>query len=106
MLYSRVGSVTGPGRSGAIAAVYASHMLAVPFIPYGGNAPVALGRVLVIDTARMSGKTLRKAHSRYSYANPVVLWCYDEPPLVSFWYEAPKPQHYQHEWWHSIRRNN
>ena len=28
-----IGSVTGPGRSGALAAVYACHILGVAFIP-------------------------------------------------------------------------
>lgn len=27
--------VTGPGRSGAISAVYASHFLDIPFVPFG-----------------------------------------------------------------------
>ena len=61
-----VGSVTGPGRSGAVAAVYASHILGVPFIPYGQPAPKGLGRILVIDTAEESGATLRKAGRRYA----------------------------------------
>lgn len=92
-----IGWVTGPGRSGAIAAVYASHMLAIPFVPFGSSAPPELGRVLIIDTARQSGRTLRKAAKRYEAADPLVLWAYDEPPRVAFWYEAPKPQRYRHE---------
>lgn len=92
-----VGSVTGPGRSGAVAAVYASHILGVPFIPYGCKVPVHLGNLLIIDTAMESGATLRKAERRYSYASPVVLACYHEPPRVAFWYEARKPQRYRHE---------
>ncbi|CAH1665655.1 MULTISPECIES: hypothetical protein [unclassified Chelatococcus] len=92
-----VGSVTGPGRSGAVAAVYASHQLHIPFIPYGATAPVHLGRILIIDTARESGSTLRKAARRYEAANPVVVACFEEPPRVAFWYEAPKPQRYRHE---------
>lgn len=91
-----IGWVTGPGRSGAVAAVYASHMLAIPFVPFGSSAP-DLGRVLIIDTARQSGRTLRKAAKRYEAADPLVLWAYDEPPRVAFWYEAPKPQRYRHE---------
>lgn len=91
------GSVVGPGRSGAVAAVYASHILHVPFIPYGALAPVQLGRVLVIDTARESGSTIRKAAREYEYANPIVLVAYEEPPRVRFWYEVMKPQHYRHE---------
>jgi adenine/guanine phosphoribosyltransferase-like PRPP-binding protein len=92
-----VGSVTGPGRSGAVAAVYASHILGVPFIPYGQPAPAGLGRVLVIDTAIESGATLRKAGRRYAQADPVVMAVYHEPPRVAFWYEAAKRQRFRHE---------
>lgn len=95
-----IGSVTGPGRSGAIAAVYASHILQVPFIPFGAPAPERLGALLLIDTATESGRTLRKAESRYRKmfsCDIVVLAVYREPPRVAFWYEAPKPQRYRHE---------
>lgn len=92
-----VGSVTGPGRSGAVASVYASHILRVPFIPYGSRAPVHIGPLLIIDTARQSGKTLRKAERKYDYAAPIIIALFEEPPRVAFWYEAPKPQRYRHE---------
>lgn len=92
-----VGSVTGPGRSGAVAAVYASHILGVPFIPYGQKAPLHLGRLLIIDTATESGATLRKASLRYEGATPLVVAVYNEPPRVAFWYEAEKPQAFRHE---------
>lgn len=82
-----VGCVTGPGRSGAIAAVYASHILGVAFIPYGQTAPTHLGRLLIIDTARQSGATLRKAERRYEGTCPIALAIYHEPPRVVFWYE-------------------
>ena len=91
------GSVTGPGRSGAIAAVYASHILHVPFIPFGRKAPVELGRLLIIDTATESGATLRKATRLYAAHTPLVMAIYQEPPRVAFWYESVKPQHYRHE---------
>jgi hypothetical protein len=91
-----IGAVTGPGRSGAIAAVYTSHMLHIPFIPYGQLCPEKF-RLLIIDTARESGRTLRKAARWYRTANPVVIAVYEEPPRVAFWYEAPKPQFYRHE---------
>ena len=94
---AEIGSVTGPGRSGAVAAVYASHRLGVPFIPFGQPAPGCLGRVLVIDTARESGATLKKAARRYAQWNPLVAAVYEEPPRVAFWYEAEKPQRYRHE---------
>ncbi|TAA20318.1 hypothetical protein [Pseudoxanthomonas winnipegensis] len=92
-----VGFVTGPGRSGAVAAVYASHLLGIPFVPYGSTAPVHLGRALIVDTATESGATLRKAERRYREADPVVVYAYNEPPRVAFWYEAQKPQRYRHE---------
>jgi len=91
-----VGAVTGPGRSGAVAAVYASHILGVPFIPYGMRCPEQF-QLLIVDTARESGRTLRKAAKRYNHTNPVVVVAYEEPPRVAFWYEAAKPQRYRHE---------
>jgi hypothetical protein len=91
-----IGAVTGPGRSGAIAAVYTSHLLGIPFIPFGRNCPEKF-RILIIDTARESGRTLRKAARWYRDANPAVIAVYEEPPRVAFWYEAPKPQRYRHE---------
>jgi hypothetical protein len=92
-----VGSVTGPGRSGAVAAVYASHFLGVPFIPYGQRYPQQLGRLLLVDTARESGTTLRKAERKYEGSCPRIIVAYEEPPRVVFWYEARKPQRYRHE---------
>jgi hypothetical protein len=92
-----VGSVTGPGRSGAVAAVYASHILHVPFIPFKHRMPIHLGRPLIIDTATESGATLRKAARFYEAHAPLVIAVYQEPPRVAFWYEATKPQHYRHE---------
>lgn len=94
---TRVGSVTGPGRSGAVAAVYASHILGIPFIPFGTRAPRHLGRLLIVDTARESGRTLRKAERRYQESGPIIVVAYEEPPRVVFWYEARKPQQYRHE---------
>lgn len=99
--YNDVGCVTGPGRSGAIAAVYASHILGVPFIPFGSKAPTHLGRLLIIDTATDSGRTLRKASRKYDYATPLTLAVYDEKlpyvGRVTFWYEATKSQHFKPE---------
>lgn len=92
-----IGAVVGPGRSGAIAAVYASHILGIPFIPYGQKHPQHLGRLLIIDTATDSGATLRKAGRKYEGPTPLIIACYHEPPRVMFWYEANKPQRYRHE---------
>ena len=95
--FDDVGCVTGPGRSGAVAAVYASHILGVSFIPFGQKPPIELGRVLVIDTARETGRTMRKAESKYAAHDPISVVVFEEPPRVGFWYEAPKPQRYRHE---------
>lgn len=84
----RVRAVTGPGRSGAIASVYASHCLGVPFIPYGATIPDRLAPLLIADTAEMSGATLRKALRRYEHLSPVAVAAFHEPPRVVFWYEA------------------
>lgn len=81
-----VRAVCGPGRSGAVAAVYASHMLGVPFVPYDRPCPEHLKPLLVVDTATKTGRTLRKAERRHPGA--VVMALYDEPPRVHFWYEA------------------
>lgn len=95
--YAEVGVVTGPGRSGAVAAVYASHILRVPFIPFGAKCPEGLGALLIVDTATQSGKTLRKAATRYGEHQALTLAVYNEPPRVMFWYEGRKPQRYRHE---------
>jgi hypothetical protein len=79
--------VTGPGRSGAVAAVYASHILGIPFIPYRQKVPDKLHPVLVIDTARWTGATIRKATRLYG-SDAIMLVCYHEPPMVRFWYES------------------
>ena len=80
-------AVTGPGRSGAVAAVYASHILGIPFIPYRARVPSKFeGKMLVIDTARWTGATIRKAARLYPGAR--ILTVYNEPPMVRFWYEA------------------
>lgn len=80
-------AVTGPGRSGAIASVYASHMLGIPFLPYGVFCPEHLRPLLIVDTARKSGVTLHRAARKYG--EPCILvHVFDEPPRVRFWYEV------------------
>ena len=84
-LYNEFGKydyVTGPGRSGAIASVYASHYLGIPFVPY---KHVSRGVPLIVDTAAESGKTIRKASKVYGGADWIVM--FQEPPRVRFWYE-------------------
>lgn len=79
--------VTGPGRSGALMSVYVSHLTGIPFLPYG-EMPYSKGRVLIVDTARKTGATMRKAMRKYVDMNPVELVLYEEPPRVTFWYEG------------------
>jgi len=74
--------VVGPGRSGAVAAVYASHFLGIPFVPYKCKA---VGNPLVVDTASMTGRTIRKASRVYD--NATGCFMYLEGPRVKFWYE-------------------
>lgn len=85
---ARFDYVTGPGRSGAVAAVYASHYLGLPFVPYKCSIPGK--NVLIVDTALLTGKTLRKASRLYGDAP--YIFAYDERPehggiRVKFWYE-------------------
>jgi adenine/guanine phosphoribosyltransferase-like PRPP-binding protein len=75
--------VTGPGRSGAVAAVYASHYLGLPFLPY--KSKIENKKPLIVDTAMMTGKTLRKASKFYN--NAPYVYAYLEGPRVKFWYE-------------------
>lgn len=88
--------VTGPGRSGAICAVYVSHLVGLPFVPFK-HKPPTLKSVIVCDTARESGATMRKALRFYKDYYPAELVVFEEPPRVAFWYEAEKPQRYRHE---------
>lgn len=82
------GYVTGPGRSGAVAAVYASHMVpGLHFIPYGvqikgKNAP----QVLVVDTVTKTGATVRRAGRQYDDCFCVAFDGSQERHV--FWYEA------------------
>lgn len=87
--------VTGPGRSGAIAAVYASHMLGIPFLPFKApiEAQVGKDRLLFIDTAVWSGETLKKGSAFYASRGFRVkqLFVFDEridQTRRIFWYEA------------------
>lgn len=83
---SNVKYVTGPGRSGAIAAVYASHYLTIPFIPSTFKTSFFnKNEVLVVDTAMLTGATVRKCMKKFNTSFSVVPFI--EPPLVKFWYE-------------------
>ena len=77
--------VVGPGRSGAVAAVYASHYLGIPFVPY--KHFIEGKKALVVDTARASGETLRKASRIYGDAPYVFAVDEELTGHVKFWYE-------------------
>ena len=85
-----VAAVTGPGRSGAVASVYLSHMLGVPFLPFKAMGDIGESPILIVDTAIQSGRTLRKVVSWYERRNKNVIShaFYNEPPRVRFWYET------------------
>lgn len=85
--YDRFKSVTGPGRSGSIASVYASHYLRIPFIPFGCGCVEKLSPLLIIDTASLSGKTLKRCSNKYQYIEHKTIALYSEPPRLRFWYE-------------------
>jgi hypothetical protein len=83
--------VTGPGRSGAIASVYASHFWGAAFLPFGEIPDCEPGNLLVVDTATKSGRTLRGAAVRYPGCRSFAF--YDESSSglserVYFWYEG------------------
>ena len=79
-------AVTGPGRSGAIAAVFASYLLRIPFVPYGQPFP---GTLLVIDTVSQSGKTMRKASRQCIKLAPRIIpvSVFNQAERLHFWYE-------------------
>ena len=85
-LRGKYASVCGPGRSGQVAAVYASHYLGIPWIPVHLAHKSKLRPVLVIDTASESGATSHKAARRAGGCDSVFI--FNEPPRVKFWYEA------------------
>ena len=84
-------SVIGKGRSGAVSAVYASHFLRVPFFYYRKDIeiPKKLLPILIVDTAKYRGETLRKLDRRIPHPHGIVYF-YNEPPIVKFWYEVFK----------------
>jgi hypothetical protein len=83
--------ITGPGRSGAIASCYASHTFKIPFIPFG-QFPKTNRSIIIFDTAKNSGRTLRKAKRKYKDYDGIVVAgaLYDEKITgrLKFWYEV------------------
>lgn len=78
--------VTGPGRSGAIASVYVSHYYNLTFINYKSNISDEFkSKVLVVDTAEKTGRTVRKAAKIYN--NEYVTFFNGAELHHIFWYE-------------------
>ena len=84
-------AVIGPGRSGAVASVYASHFLGIPFVSEGDwdKIPYKLSPVLIVDTAKKTGRTMRKLASKLRGVGIVSerVAIFNEPPRWTFWYE-------------------
>jgi hypothetical protein len=81
-----VRSVVGPKRSGAVASVYAAHYLGAEWLPCTTrDVPDCLRPVLVVDTARRTGRSIRKMVRRVKAEH--AAWAIDEPPNRKFWYE-------------------
>lgn len=76
--------VTGPGRSGAIAAVYVSHLTGLSFIPYKS---IIMENTLIVDTAMMTGRTFRKAMKVYN-TNHGICFFHETESRHVFWYEG------------------
>ncbi len=75
--------VTGPGRSGAITAVYVSHKFGIPFLPY---KQIVVGKkIIVVDTTINTGRTLRKASKFYN--NSDKYYVFGNQERYYFWYE-------------------
>lgn len=81
-------SVMGPGRSGAVASVYASHLLEIPWLPATASVPLHLRPVLVVDTAVLTGHTLKRFAGKVGAKKALAV--FHEPPIVRFWYEKHK----------------
>lgn len=82
----RYSFVTGPGRSGAVAAVYASHLLGIPYLPHKVRK-ITDGSILVVDTAVASGNTIRKCAKWYGGADYRYMYDQTKCGRVKFWYE-------------------
>lgn len=84
--------VTGPGRSGAVAAVYASHYLGIPFKPHKAGNYDKDTACLVVDTVEYTGRTLRKAVMWYAKRGLYVRSMYavkeERGHYFKMWYEA------------------
>ena len=89
--YGQFEFVTGPGRSGAVASVYASHYLGIPFIPHKAGVYSRLTSGLIVDTARYTGGTLRKSanwhRNRGLSVETAFVYAEDKGHYFKFWYE-------------------
>lgn len=83
--------VTGPGRSGAVASVYASHHLGIPYKPHKCGNYTEGETALVVDTVKYTGKTLRKCQKWYAKRGLKVVTVYgldeEQGHYYKLWYE-------------------
>lgn len=83
--------VVGPGRSGAIASAYASHRSGIPFVPWNQRIRGDKRRVLMVDTAMQTGKTMRRAVARYEKfgyeVTPLAVYNCPDTHFI-FWFEG------------------
>lgn len=83
--------VTGPGRSGAIASVYASHYLGIPFKPHKAGSYKSGEYVLIVDTVEYTGKTLRKSEKWHQSRGLITRTCFalkeNKGHYYKMWYE-------------------
>jgi hypothetical protein len=88
----KVHSVIGPGRSGAIASVFASYYLGIPWLPQRHHSiKKILAPVLIVDTAEKTGKNLRRCRNFIFppslRSDCITISIFKEPPNVRFWFE-------------------
>jgi adenine/guanine phosphoribosyltransferase-like PRPP-binding protein len=82
--------IVGPGRSGAVAAVYVSYRLHCPFVPFGHPGGAKGSSVLIVDTVSMSGRTIRRAAAKYErmgFAVSTLTIVPQNQKRHHFWYE-------------------
>lgn len=84
--FSHAEWVTGPGRTGAMAAIYASHILNVSFVAYG-HRPKANGYVLVMDILNDNPRTMRRALKHYDICRPIPCIVFPEIENEGLWFE-------------------
>lgn len=88
-VYATVASVTGPGRSGAMASIYASQLLDIEYVPCG-REPRTGGPILLIDVADTTMYGLNKLAKRYKDYDQVLCLVFEVEKSVPMWFELSK----------------